>query len=180
MKISRPIHFPTTSIFPCHNPCISSHVSKSPANVPSASILPSLRTTILSACRKAIGRCDTTRYVPVGKLFEVDSRRSNTLLHNFCSVSTSRALERSSNTNSSDSRTNIRAAAVRCSCPPESLTPLGPITVSNPLSNVLRSSSSAAAQIAAGRLTLEYVMPFFVHNKLSALSRVSRPVRKPT
>src|SRR6266487_2398559 len=58
------------------------------------------------------------------------SRRAKRRSQSVRSVSTSRALERSSQTSSSVPRTNIRASAARCIWPPESLTPLVPITAS--------------------------------------------------
>jgi hypothetical protein len=48
------------------------------------------------------------------------------------SVSTSSAEERSSQTSSAGARSNMRAAAARCTCPPESRTPRGPTSVSTP------------------------------------------------
>ena len=52
---------------------------------------------------------------------------------------TSNALDTSSKTNSSDALTNMRAAAARCTWPPDSRTPRGPTRVSNPSSRSSRS-----------------------------------------
>ena len=68
-----------------------------------------------------------------------------------CSVSTSSALDRSSHTSSSGSRISMRAAALRCTCPPESRTPRGPTTVSSPCSSAATSGSSTAWRTAACR-----------------------------
>ena len=71
--------------------------------------------------------------------------------HNCCSVTTSNALERSSNTNNSAWRTNMRAAAARWICPPESLTPRGPTTVSSPWLSKAMSSANTAERSAVHR-----------------------------
>src|SRR5919198_1496195 len=57
---------------------------------------------------------------------------SSSWRHRRASVSTSRALDRSSITSSSGRRTSARAAAVRWICPPDSRTPRGPTTVPRP------------------------------------------------
>ena len=82
---------------------------------------------------------------------------SKTRSHSVRSVSTSSALERSSNTSSSGSRTNMRAAAVRWICPPESLTPFGPTLVSRPCSNSRRSSSITARSHRAADVVVALV-----------------------
>ena len=51
----------------------------------------------------------------------------------------------------SDSRINMRVAAVRCICPPDNLTPRGPTTVSRPSSSVGRSVSMTPSRIARFR-----------------------------
>lgn len=86
------------------------------------------------ARRSATRRCETTR--------QVTSRSANRRSHSVRSVS--RVLDRSSMTRRSGCRTNIRAAAVRWICPPESFTPRGPTIVSRPCSSVSPSRSSTA------------------------------------
>ncbi len=74
----------------------------------------------------------------------VPRRMAKRRSQNSCSVRTSSALEASSNTSSSGRRANMRAAAERCTWPPESVTPRVPTRVSSPWPSCLRSSSSTA------------------------------------
>ena len=62
----------------------------------------------------------------------VTSPPANRRSHKARSVSTSSALDRSSITSNSAPRTNMRAAAVRCTWPPESLTPRVPTASPTP------------------------------------------------
>jgi len=102
----------------------------------------------------------------------VASCRAKSCSHKRCSVSTSSALDRSSHTRNAACRMNMRAAAARCLWPPDSLTPLGPTTVSSPFSSCTKSVSSTAARTAWATSSSPASRPSKIFSRNDSLNRL--------